>query len=334
MRGLKDTVSLLSLLLFASSPVFAQAWVFPKGGGTVTASYQNIFVRDHLFQDGDAHDTGHILSHAVYVDTDYSLTDRLAVKVGLPYAAGRYYGPRPHVRTLADGRSTTIDDGTYHSTFQDFVMDVRYNVASHPLVFTPFFRTVVPSHDYEYFAHSAVGRDQRQYQFGANIGRRLDPILPKAYVQARYSFAFVERVLGIAANHSDTEFQIGYFLKPRLTIVGSTQWMHTHNGSNCDYGLFHCGFDDLHWIHHDQILKSTLLDAGGAVAYSLNSSTEVFVSVARSVTGTNGHFHASVATIGITRSFGTRFAVDRSFTKSGPAPAPETAFVCTCVKSK
>src|SRR5439155_4189412 len=122
--------------------------VFPKGGGTVTVSYQNIFVRNHVFQDGDKHDTGHILSHTLYLDTDYSLTDRLAVKVSLPYAAGKYNGPRPHVRTLADGTSTTIDDGTYHPTFQDFAVDVRYNVASHPFVFTPFFRTVVPSQQY------------------------------------------------------------------------------------------------------------------------------------------------------------------------------------------
>src|SRR5437667_2584992 len=119
MIGFKETAGSLLALLFASSSLFAQAWVFPKGGGTVTVSYQNIFVRNHVFQDGDKHDTGHILSHTLYLDTDYSLTDRLAVKVSLPYAAGKYNGPRPHVRTLADGTSTTIDDGTYHPTFQD-----------------------------------------------------------------------------------------------------------------------------------------------------------------------------------------------------------------------
>src|SRR5215813_10750456 len=87
---------LLTLVLASSASLLAQAWVFPKGGGTVTVSYQNIFVREHVYQDGDAHDVGHILSHALFVDTDYSLTDHLAVKVSLPYVASRYYGPRPH----------------------------------------------------------------------------------------------------------------------------------------------------------------------------------------------------------------------------------------------
>jgi hypothetical protein len=321
------TLSLLiTLLSVSSASLFAQAWVFPKGGGAVTVSYQNIFVREHAFQDGDTHDTGHIISHALFVDTDYSLTDRLAVKVSLPYVASRYYGPRPH--------QLPIDDGKYHPTFQDFTIDVRYNLANRKVALTPFFRSVIPSHGYEYFAHSAAGRDQREYQLGVNAGRRLDPILPKTYVQARYSYAFVERILGIAANRSTVEAQAGYFVKPRVTLLGTTQWMHTHNGVGFDFALFHGGLEGEQWIHHDQIAKASLLDVGGGVAFALNSSTDFFVSAARSIKGANGHLHDPVISIGISRSFGNRFAVERTTTSRGPVPAPQTAFVCTCAKSK
>ncbi|PYT25799.1 MAG: hypothetical protein DMG57_23805 [Acidobacteria bacterium] len=158
-------------------------------------------------------DRGHIHSDALTLEVDYSLTDRLALRMAVPYIVAKYSGPFPH--------QLPIDDGSYRSTFQDFTIDVRYNLSKRPVVLTPFFTTVIPSHSYEYFAHSAVGRDQREYHLGTNFGRRLDPVLPKAYLQARYSYVFVERVLGISPNRSDVEFTLGYFLTPRLSILGT-----------------------------------------------------------------------------------------------------------------
>jgi hypothetical protein len=70
------------------------------------------------------------------------------------------------------------DDGTYHSTFQDFTTDVRYNLTQRRVVLTPFFRVVIPSNNYTYFAHSAAGRDLREIHIGTNLGRQLDPFLP------------------------------------------------------------------------------------------------------------------------------------------------------------
>jgi hypothetical protein len=282
----------LSLSVQAS----AQAWLLPKGEGTVSLSYQNIFVRDHVFSKGDAYDVGHILSHAAALGVDYSLTDRLAVSVTLPYVASKYYGPKPH--------QLPIDDGTYNSAFQDFTADLRYQLTRRPVVLAPFFRAVIPSHDYQYFAHSAVGRDQREFHLGANFGRRLNPVVPNAFVQARYSYAFVERVLGIAPNRSDAEVQIGYFLTRRLSLLGTGQWMHTHSGPDLSFELFHGGLNNDQWPHHDQIARASLLDLGGGAAYALNGSLEMFLSVARSVEGSNGHLHASVVTLGISRTFG------------------------------
>jgi hypothetical protein len=59
---------------------------------------------------------------------------------------------------------TPIDDGKYHPTFQDFRFDVRYNVTKKGVVLTPFVGSIVPSHDYAYFGHSAVGRDLKELQ--------------------------------------------------------------------------------------------------------------------------------------------------------------------------
>lgn len=325
-RSARPARVLYSFLVITSC-LSAQAWLLPQGEGTVSLSYQNLYVHDHAFSLGDAHDVGHILSHALFLDVDYSLTDRLAVRFAVPYVVGKYYGPRPH--------QLPLDDGTYHSTFQDFTFDVRYNVSRRPVVFTPYFRAVIPSNNYPYFAHSAAGRDLREYHLGANFGRRLDPILPKAYLQARYSYAFVERVLGIAPNRSNAEFQLGYFLTPRLSLLGMGQWMYTHSGVEIDWNLFHGGLVGDQWIHHDQIAKSSLLDQGGGFAYAVTSLWQVFFSAARSVEGRNGHLHAAVLTLGLSRSFGERSVEER--VPLGPGgesvPAPNTAFVCTCART-
>ena len=321
---MKHPTHLFLVLLLASASLCAQAWLYPKGEGAVTQSYQNLWTTQHAYSNVGDIDIGHIVAHATALDFDYSVTDRLAVRVALPYIFSEYSGPRPH--------PTWIDNSGYHSTFQDFTFDVRYNLSKNPVVLTPLFRAVIPSHSYEFFAHSAVGRDLHEYQTGINFGRRLNPLLPKAYVQARYSYAFVERILGIAPNRSNVEGQLGYIVKPRLTLLGSVQWMYTHNGVDLAFGVPNAGLTAEQFQHHDQIAKASLVDLGGGLSYSVSPSWQVFISFARSVTGQNGHLHAAVTTVGISRSFGTRFAAESASVQGGPVPAPNAAFVCTCAK--
>lgn len=317
----------LSVLLIPSY-LSAQAWLLPKGEGSVSLSYQNLFVTDHVYGQADAHDIGHILSHALTLDTDYSLTDKLAIRVALPFIAGRYYGPRPH--------TLPIDDGTYHSTFQDFTIDLRYNIRQRGVVLTPFLRAVFPSNNYTYFAHSAAGRNQREYHLGMNFGRRLDPVLPRAYIQAQYSYAFVERVLNITPNRSNTEFQLGYFLTPRLSLLGTGQWMYTHSGLDFNFNLFHGGLVGDQWIHHDQIGKASLLDLGGGASFAVTQSLQMYITVAHSIEGRNGHLHAAVVTMGMSRTFG-KAPLERRSTlgpRGESLPGPERPIVCTCVRTR
>jgi len=56
---------LLCAFLVIPSSILAQAWLSPKGEGTVSLNYQNQYVADHVFENADAHDIGHILSHAL-----------------------------------------------------------------------------------------------------------------------------------------------------------------------------------------------------------------------------------------------------------------------------
>lgn len=306
----------------------AQAWLPPRGEGTISISYQNTYVHNHLNYDGHLWQLGDINSQAVTVDTDYSLTDKLALRIALPYVFGKYSG------NTMFAHSPAVDNGFYHSTFQNFTADVRYNVSQRPFVFTPFFRLVAPSHSYEYYAHAAVGRGLREYHIGLNVGRSLEPFLPRAYVQAQYSYAFAERILGISPNRSNAEVQLGYRLTPRVGLFASTQWYHTYSSIQAHFEIPPpSGLTDEQWLHHDQIGKESLLDVGSGVYFPLNSRMSMFVSFGRSLTGMNGHLHAAVGTIGVAWTFGSKEGNLNSGISQG-TPLPDQAIICTCAKGR
>ena len=120
-------VRFLSLLLTLPLSSLAQAWLTPQGDGTVSVLYQDDISRLHSFDDGRTKDRGHTSSQGLYVNADFSLTDRLAVQVGLPYIDAKYEGPFPHL--LVRGKANTavaVDNGSYHGGFQDFRFNLRY----------------------------------------------------------------------------------------------------------------------------------------------------------------------------------------------------------------
>src|SRR5215467_2796801 len=107
----------LSVLFLLPLTALAQAWLSPKGDGVVTVLYQNDIERLHSMGDGRTQDRGHTTLDGVYLDTDFSLTDNLAVRVSLPFIDGKYVGANPHL--LIRGQPSTkvlLDDGHYHGT--------------------------------------------------------------------------------------------------------------------------------------------------------------------------------------------------------------------------
>src|SRR4029077_4316915 len=144
------TVRLLTIVAIAAPlAVLGQAWLSPKGEGVVTALYQNDVERLHAYGDGRTRDRGHTTLDGIYLETDFSLTDKLAVKVSAPFIDGKYVGSSPHL--LVRGQPATavaLDNGDYHGGLQDFLFQVRYVVRDRALKVTPFFFASVPSHDY------------------------------------------------------------------------------------------------------------------------------------------------------------------------------------------
>lgn len=295
--------------LLVSATAFAQAWLPPKGEASFSFSYGNSFVKKHYFQT-DEFEGGHIRSNTVLIDVGYGITERLAVNIGIPYVSSKYYGPLPH--TLA------IDDGTYHGTFQDYRIDLRYQALKAPFVATPFVAAIIPSHNYTFFAHSAAGRDLHEYLLGINLGRRLDPILSDGYVQARYSYAFVERVLGIRHDRSNVDLELGYFVTPSLGVRALGLWQYTHGGFEIPIDIEPFDPGNPRFFHHDQLSRDNFLNIGGGLSYALTGSVDVFASYIKTVSGRNGHKIQQGLTVGASWSFSPTQVVRRYFPKKSP----------------
>lgn len=318
-RILLVCASAACLQLAAPSQLPAQAWLPLRGEGNYSISYENIFIRDHFYADGSRHDFGHIMMHGTVQEVEYGLTDKTAVNLSLPFTFSKYNGNFPHVN------SGNTDDGNFHDTIQDFRLGLRYNLRMRPVVVTPLVELDIPSHPYEQFAHSAAGYDLREYRVGVSLGRRLDPILPRAVVQTRYTYAVVERHLGIRPNRSRLESQFAYFLTRRLKVSALESLQITHSG--LDYPKDFPSRTGERWRRHAQISRINYLNLGVGAGYAVTQKVEVFGALVTDVWGQNGHALNRGISLGVNWNFRTRRYVRTAFANDGTA-AESCSVVC------
>jgi len=250
-----------------------------QGEGQITVTYENLYVRDHFNNQGKRFDAGPIRTNTVITTLEYGLTNRLALDADLTHVTSKYegfVGPVPH---------GPPDTGVYHPTFQDLRVGIRYNLFRGPLVVTPFVATVIPTHHYETRGHTAVGKDLRELQVGVNVGRDLEDIVPRSYVQARYSYAVVEDVRQFNLNRSNADWEFGYFATSRLTLRFTGAWQQTYGGVR----IFEDeDIPDFHELH-DRAAQSGFLRVGGGLSFSLTKSVDLHADFGNTARGSNTH---------------------------------------------
>ena len=325
------TAGILSAaLLSAPAEAAAQAWVPAKGEGAIAVAAQNMNVKTHL-AGTVRRDVGQIDTYILLGDLSYGLTDKIAVDLGVPLVTSKYRGDFPH-------SGTDIDDGTYRSTVTDFRMSVRYNITRRGMVLTPYIGTVVPSHGYQYYGHSAAGQRLREVQVGAFAAKLIaSGRLRGLFVSGRAGYGFVEQVQEMSHNRTSGDFEVGYFLTPSLRAFGIVSGQYTHGGM--DFGAMR----PEQWRVHDIIQQVHYVHAGGGVSYSISDSVDMFASFARLVTGRNGHALNRGITIGASWGFSRSKSNVNATGTGGGAPSAEYARLtgkkegslgrCICQKS-
>jgi hypothetical protein len=168
----------------------------------------------------------------------------------------------------------------------------------------------------------------RELQVGAYVGHAFDTHLPGLFVQARYSYGFTERLLGIHHDRSNIDAELGYFLTPRLRVLALTSGQITHGGLELYPGFR--GLTQQEYPHHDQLARADILDMGGGVQFSVGGGTEMFTSIVTTVFGENGHALSHSVTFGVSRSFGHGGAAPLAAASRRHKALPK----CLCQKGK
>ena len=321
----RTLVALAAACLIGADDARAQAWLPAAGEGSVSVVYSNSVSDRHLLPT-TAYDIGRIDSHALLADVTYGITDRLAVSLGLPLIASRYRGDRPHQRTNPD----RLDDGDWHSSWQDLRVGVRYNVLRGPVMVTSYVGSIVPSHDYEYFAHSAAGRRLKELQAGVSVGHLLQRGVPGLFVQGRYAFGFVEQTLDIRPNRSNLDLEVGYFVTPSLRIFALGAGQLTHAGIDvypAEISVLVLTPEQI--SHHDQIDRINFVKVGAGASMDLGERFGVFASYGTQVAGRNGHELGRSLAIGATWTFSTR---KKDLVVPEPKADAEALARCACQK--
>jgi hypothetical protein len=309
----------LVAVLLSSASAKAQAWLPPKGEAWLSLGYGNLYHTKHYLGLADANgntevDVGHARIQSVGLQLGYGITDRLAMSAALPFVFGKYEGGFPH---RLNGVIAEDDDGRYHGTFQDYRINLAYQLFNGPIAVSPFATAIIPSHSYPYFSHAAPGRGLHEYQLGFSAGGRLDRLLTGSYAEITYSYAFVEAVKGINLDRSNLGVVVGYFLTPSLAVRFLGSGYYTHGGvrvpgpGNLPPDLF---------PYHDRILKTSAVNLGGGVSYVLTGSTEVSVSYLRSVVGRAGHKIDHGLGVGVSWSFSPAQIIRRAFPPKSTEP--------------
>ncbi len=143
---------------------------------------------------------------------------------------------------------------------------------------------VVPVQDYHVLGHAAPGRGLDEYWIGFYVGRSLNDWIPRTYVQARYNYAFVEKVVGISHDRSNADLEIGYFFAPRWSARLLGSWADTYGGVDIPMPPSNPLFP-----HHDQLAEEYYVNVGGGVAFEVNDRSSMHLTYMQSVDGRNTH---------------------------------------------
>jgi hypothetical protein len=302
---------LLLLLIALSCGAAGQAWVPEKGEGAFTTSYNYIAFNGHFSDKGTREPEASSRAQSVIFNVEYGITDKLALTFAVPIVSDRYASTNPPsdvlrglfnqaVQTIGPGvyKHDFVDDGSYHPTIQDLSFEVRYKVLAHPFVLTPFVGFVTPSHDYAYVGESAPGRNLKQFQFGTNIARRLNPFLRNAYIESGIAYTIPEEALGFRTNRLNTNLEFGYSVNRKLAVRGFVDYQHTFNGIASLADLT----TPLLELTHERLLKAEYWHLGGGFSYSITPKTDISADVITYLAGKVTHYGTGVS-VRVTRSF-------------------------------
>jgi hypothetical protein len=291
------SLSVLGVQLAGAATLGAQAWVPPAGEGTVSVTYQNYYVTGHFDPAGRPTKNGGTHSSAVVAELEYSVTDTIGLSVSLPLIASKYTGSSSYIVRGIPTFPGPLDDGSYHAAVQDLRVEARRVFEAGPVAVAPFVGAIIPTHDYQTAGEAVPGRNRRELQLGASVSALLDPVVPGAYLNARYSYGAAERVNDLPYTHSNIDLEGGHAVTSRVAFRGLVSWQIAHKGPT----VAELASD---WKNHDRFIASSYVNLGGGPSVSLTRAVEVYALWVAAVAGDSGAHVSRALAVGTSWNFG------------------------------
>ena len=289
------------LCLVLAMPALADDDDHDGGRGYFSFAYQTIEVNRFDTSVSEV-DIGEVLTHSLYLEFAYAITDRWQLQAGIPFVKKRYNGAGRHdPLTLEPPRPEVpfIDDGDYHSNFQDFFLGASYLWITDPVIVEPFARLFIPSQDYPHFGNSAVGQNLWKMEFGVDLTKFMP--FSDWFYRLETSYTFVEETLGVNVNHFRINGEVGYFFTQEFAANVFVQSKLGRGEDATNYPPSNRTGE--RWYQHDRTTRHSYVNAGVGADWFFHEKYQLSGSVFTTVWGESVHLINVAWGIKITRYF-------------------------------
>lgn len=261
-RILRASVILLTLFIAAAftSPADARG----KGDASLRLEYQLVRTSEFDSSIGEI-DIGNTDSHVFMLSGDYAISDRWTVSASLPYIKKRHEGALPHNPTLEltafpEADQSLIDDGNFHSDWQDLYVSISFAAKEGPLSLYPFISMGVPTNDYPFYAHAAVGRNIWHVPVG--VAFSYTPHFSDFFFSGDAAYVFTEKSLGVDISHWLVNLDFAYYLSPSFAPKILFSIKHGTEGLQFPDDFDVSALNDEAWYFHDRTIKHNFINGG------------------------------------------------------------------------
>jgi hypothetical protein len=293
-----------SVLATAARPVAAQDAETHRG--TMALSYQYNEAQNLLGGDVTI-PTGVLTTRLIDFSFDYALNDRWSVSAGLPLISRKAFDPnRGHdpLRIIPPHtESEFIDDGEFHTYWQDLRLGARYLAITEPFIVEPYVEYSIPASAYPFFANAAVGQHLRKFEYGTTLAYR--PPFLQWFFSWRMGYVDAPATLGVSIDGVRIDAEAVRFLSPRVSMSVFFSSKHSkgnalHPGPPPPPGVFTTEA----WYQHDRMIRHNYISTGIGTTVALGDRNVLSIDWLRMARAQDVFKLKNALNFSVSRSFG------------------------------
>ena len=248
----------------ALSQIFSTEVVADAGDAAIGLEYQYIRTGSFATSFGDL-DVGNTDANVFMLSGAYSFTDKLTVYGSLPWIRKRHEGALPH-NPLVDFQNfeppdlRLIDDGSYHSGWQDIYVGMQYLARDERLTLSPFISYGLPTTNYPFYGHAAIGRNLWHVPVG--VAWSFTPYFDDWFLEGDVAYVFTEKTLDHNVSHWLINLEAGYYLTRYFAPNIFASIKHGTTGLNWPDDFDLTNLDTAEFYYHDRTIKHNWINAG------------------------------------------------------------------------